>query len=144
MLFRSMKIQLWFEEGELIYSDKLEPDGYWINLIKLSDQMSVKDPIPFFSWSGRVDGKDIIIIKSHSFSIEHLSFNPISEIQSQFYNSYPEEPTQVELSCESCRGQVAVFEQPAQENDYKISIIVDDNDYEGDSRYAFTLYHHIN
>ncbi|HQR31390.1 MAG TPA: hypothetical protein PLK30_01550 [Blastocatellia bacterium] len=80
------------------------------------------------SWSGRVDGRDLIYIRGNNLWVEHRDGQPVYEMNHHFYNSLPNRQCVVNVRQVNGRGNVRVIEQPSPYNNYTAVIQVEDRD----------------
>ncbi len=91
-------------------------------------------------WEGRVDGRDILVVKGEEIRIEHLRWDPIYVRGYRFTNPLPARPGTVVIEdIESQPMHPFVLQQPAAMNDYTASIYL--NDLPGGAHwFRFNLY----
>ncbi len=80
------------------------------------------------SWSGRVDGRDLIYIRGNDLWVDHRDGQPVNETNYSFYNPLPNRQCAVNVRQVNGRGNVRVIEQPSARNNYTAVIQVEDRD----------------
>lgn len=80
------------------------------------------------SWSGRVDGRDLIYIRGNNLWVDHRDGQPVYEMNHSFYNPLPNRQCAVNIRQVNGRGNVRVIEQPSPYNNYTAVIQVEDRD----------------
>lgn len=80
------------------------------------------------SWSGRVDGRDLIYIRGNNLWVDHRDGQPVRETNYNFYNPLPNRQCAVNVRQVNGRGSVQVIEQPSARNNYTAVIQVEDRD----------------
>jgi|GEM_PF-496733 len=85
------------------------------------------------TWSGRVDGRDIIRISGSSLHIDHIEAQPITDAQFNFYRPLPRRNIDVVVNKRRGRGAVRILEQPSRANNFTLSVEI--NDSRGGSDY---------
>ncbi|MBS1788284.1 MAG: hypothetical protein JST85_11205 [Acidobacteria bacterium] len=80
------------------------------------------------SWSGRVDGRDLINIRGNSLWVDHRDGQPVYDANYNFYNPLPNRQCAVNIRQVNGRGNVRVIEQPSPYNNYTAVIQVEDRD----------------
>jgi hypothetical protein len=97
--------------------------------------------VKFFHFEGAVDGRDILMIKDSSFTIEHLRWDPAYVDKTIFYDVLPGEAyTVIPEDLESRPMHPFVLEQPSQKNDYTARIYLYDKPG-GHGKIKFNLYY---
>jgi hypothetical protein len=79
-------------------------------------------------WVGRVDGRDILLIKDRRIWFEHQAGAPICEDQARFFTSLPARHCELSVRKVRGRGHVQVLERPSPFNDYTAKVLIDDRD----------------
>jgi hypothetical protein len=101
-----------------------------------------KEAVKLLSWQGRVDGRDLVKVKSDNMEIEHLRYDPIVEVTHKFYDTLPDEEfTVIPVDIQSRSFRPFVLEQPSKENDYTAVIYLSDYPEHGYSWWKFDLYY---
>ncbi len=80
------------------------------------------------SWSGRVDGNDLIYIRGNQLWIDHRDGQPIYDADYRFYRPLPNQQCNVNVRRLSGRGNVRVLEHPSPYNNYTAVIQIEDRD----------------
>jgi hypothetical protein len=91
-----------------------------------------------FTWSGRVDDESIIRISGNDVRVENIRGYGVSNDRFRFSSPLPYQPTQVSLIDTQGRGEIVLFEQPSQANNYTAAVRIRDRDG-GAGSYSFTL-----
>lgn len=91
-----------------------------------------------FRWRGQVDGSDYIMLQGSQVTVRHLEFNPIGGASFELPNPLPQTPVQVSLTKIKGRGQVEIVRQPTAENNYTVTVWIEDS-AGGDDLYEFEL-----
>lgn len=92
-----------------------------------------------FIWEGRVDGRDRIVIKGRSATLEHLLSQQPADVTQTMRKSLPRHEQVVSLYTFAGRGKVKLVEQPSSWNDYTAAVMVDDTEKSGSAVYRFGL-----
>ena len=80
------------------------------------------------SWSGRVDGRDLIYIRGNELWMDHRDGQPVNDANHSFYSALPNRQCAVTVRQVNGRGNVRVIEQPSPYNNYTAVIQVEDRD----------------
>lgn len=80
------------------------------------------------SWSGRVDGRDLIYIRGNDLWVDHRDGQPAYETNYSFYNPLPNRQCAVNVRQVNGRGNVRIIEQPSARNNYTAVVQVEDRD----------------
>lgn len=80
------------------------------------------------SWSGRVDGRDLIYVRGNELWVDHRDGQPVYETKHNFYNPLPNRNCEVSVRQINGRGNVRIIEQPSARNNYTAVIQVEDRD----------------
>ncbi|MFN0112225.1 MAG: hypothetical protein ACKVZH_25470 [Blastocatellia bacterium] len=80
------------------------------------------------SWSGRVDGRDLIYIRGNDLWIDHRDGQPVYEANYNFYNPLPNRQCDVNVRKVKGRGNIRVIEQPSPRNNYTAVVQIEDRD----------------
>lgn len=80
------------------------------------------------TWSGRVDGTDLIYIRGNQLWIDHRSGQPIYNADYRFYRSLPNRQCTINVRRLNGRGNVRVIEHPSPYNNYTAAIMIEDRD----------------
>jgi hypothetical protein len=91
-----------------------------------------------FRWQGRVDGRDLIVLRGDRVNIRHIANNPITEESYDFKEPLPRQEVNVRLTKLSGRGTIEIREQPSARNGYAVTVSIDDSEG-GTDLYRFTL-----
>ncbi len=87
-----------------------------------------------------VDGQDLILIKGHKIKVEHLKWDPPVLQTAEIFNPLPNKDCIVLPVPKISRPlHPFVLSQPSQENDYTVTIYIDDREG-GTGRFLFDLY----
>jgi len=96
-------------------------------------------PIDVFSWHGRVDGADYVMLRGDQVSYEHLSAAPIQSQAFRVTAPLPDRAVRLELVQIAGRGKVRLAEEPSAFNKWRATVLVDDKDDGGADDYEFEL-----
>jgi len=92
------------------------------------------------TWKGSVDGRDILRIRGGTFTIEHISDDPIASPVMTTHAELPRDrPCRMVIRVLSKRGTVFIRDQPRAENGYTTTIYVEDR-IPGMAPVAFQLF----
>ncbi len=80
------------------------------------------------TWSGRVDGRDLIYIRGNDLWVDHRDGQPTYETNHSFYNPLPNRQCAVNVRQVNGRGNVRIIEQPSARNNYTAVVQVEDRD----------------
>lgn len=94
---------------------------------------------PQFVWQGQVDGVVILHLAGKRLSTTVSSGAPVTSEKFHFSDSLPEVQQNAQLKVLEGRGYVHVVEQPAVDNQYTLSVAIEDRQ-PGSSFYSFELY----
>jgi hypothetical protein len=89
-------------------------------------------------WRGQVDGSDYIMLQGGQVTIRHLEFSPITGASFELPNPLPRAPVHVNLTRLRGRGRVEIVQQPTAENDYTVTVLIEDTPA-GSDFYEFEL-----
>jgi peptidoglycan hydrolase-like protein with peptidoglycan-binding domain len=93
-----------------------------------------------FQWQGIVDGTDNILLRGSSVQSLHLQSGPLQNSTYQLPGSpLPSRPVTVTLRNQRGRGEIRLLEQPSAANAYTAVVQVNDQGYQGNAWYEFTL-----
>lgn len=85
-------------------------------------------------WRGRVDGRDLLRIRKDRVWVVHQEGFPIVETDYDLTRPLPTEPITVTVKKVKGRGTVTVTEQPSRENNFTVTIAIEDKK-SGSDRY---------
>ncbi|MBN1348821.1 hypothetical protein JXJ21_05380 [candidate division KSB1 bacterium] len=123
------------EEINLIIAREQEK---YIDALKIHSEKAVK----FLHWRGRVDGRDLILVKGDTLKVKHLRYDPIQEMSHNFLKPLPAEAvTIIPRDIQSRSFHPFVLEQPSAENDFTATIYLSDYPCTGYSWWEFELYY---
>lgn len=89
--------------------------------------------IKILHWRGRVDGKDILVVKAKTLSVQHVQWEPIQDMRTRFYSELPESEMSVVIKDIHSRTlHPFVLEQPTAGNHYTTKIYLVDAPGGGD------------
>jgi len=91
-----------------------------------------------FRWRGRVDGSDYIMVQGNQVSISHLENKFIQDASYELTGPLPQQPVQARLTKLKGRGNVEIVRQPAPENRYTLTVLIEDP-AGGDDFYEFEV-----
>ncbi|HEX9005112.1 MAG TPA: hypothetical protein VGB07_34700 [Blastocatellia bacterium] len=90
------------------------------------------------SWSGRVDGRDLIYIRGNQLWVDHRDGQVIRDTDFRFFRPLPNRQTSVTVRRLSGRGTVRLIEQPSPYNNYTAVIQIEDRE-SGSDRYQLEI-----
>jgi len=90
-------------------------------------------------WRGRVDGKDRLMFKGNTVTVQHLAAQPIRDASHTFSDPLPATGVTVSLNVIAGRGSVRIVEQPGRGNNYTLIVEIEDAS-SGDGIYEFELF----
>jgi len=90
-------------------------------------------------WWGRVDGRDLLRIRRAHVWIVHEEGFPIVEADYRLERPMPAEPVTVTVRKVRGRGIVEVVEQPSRDNNYTVTIRIEDKK-SGSDQYKIEVY----
>ncbi len=100
------------------------------------------DAVKLLYWQGRVDGRDLLHIRLDSLIVEHLRYDQIQEMKSDFFDKLPlEEYTVIPVDIQSRSFHPFILEQPSKDNDYTVTLYLSDFPEHGYSWWKFELYY---
>jgi hypothetical protein len=85
-------------------------------------------------WRGRVDGRDLLRLRKDRVWVVHQDGFPIVETDYDLTRPLPTEPITVTVKKVKGRGTVTVAEQPSRENNFTVTIVIEDKK-SGSDRY---------
>ncbi len=94
---------------------------------------------PQMIWEGQVDGVSILRIRGNQIDIEEVRGLPVQRQRARFFERLPERRQIVRLEVVEGRGRVRVLEQPRADNNYTLSVEIDDHQ-SGSSWYSLAFY----
>lgn len=80
------------------------------------------------TWSGRVDGRDLIYIRGNQLWVDHREGQAIRETDFRFYRPLPDRQSRVTVRRLNGRGTIRVLEQPSPYNNYTAVIQIEDRE----------------
>lgn len=93
-----------------------------------------------FQWQGIVDGTDNILLRGSSVQMSHLTSGSVQQASYQLPgSSLPLRPVTVTLRKVRGRGDIRLLEQPSAANSYTAVVQVNDQGYQANAWYEFTL-----
>jgi len=85
------------------------------------------EAIRFFHFRGKIDGRDVLLIKNRDFQIEHLRWDPPLVQAAKFYRPLPaKDVTVVARSIKTRPLHPFILQQPAAENNYTVKVYLYD------------------
>jgi hypothetical protein len=101
-----------------------------------------KDLKKIVHWEARVDGRDLLKIKADKVRIEHLRYDPITEMSYKFENPLAAgEVTVIPVDIQSRSYGPFILEQPTAKNDYTVTVYLSDYPRHGYSWWKMDLYY---
>jgi hypothetical protein len=94
---------------------------------------------PQFTWRGQVDGIDILYLHRDRLTVRVQEGLPVEEQQFHFTDPLPEGRGDARLSVLEGRGYVHILDQPRQDNQYTLAVMIEDRQ-PGRSFYSLELY----
>ena len=92
----------------------------------------------YFKWRGRVDGSDIVYLRSSQVDYRHLEAQPITNASVDLSAPLPRNPVNVQLRKLQGRGNVRIVERPSPSNNYAVGVLIED-ERAGADWYEFEL-----
>lgn len=83
-------------------------------------------PQDTLTWSGFVDGRDVILVKGNETRLEHQAGNPVRGEKSSFTGPLPSRSIVANVRKLEGRGTVRIEQQPAAGNDFTLRLLIDD------------------
>jgi hypothetical protein len=80
----------------------------------------------FFSWTGAVDGRDVLVLQGDKLSDDHWVANYPDNVQAHVTRPLPQQPLQYFIVRQAGRGWMTLLEAPSAENGWTAKIFVDD------------------
>lgn len=112
--------------------------GFLISVV-LSAGILAAQSTPQFIWQGDVDGTSILHIHAKRLDVENRSGLPVQRQRYRFYDPLPDSRQTVRLEVREGRGNVRITDQPRLENDYTLSVTIEDVQA-GSSFYSIALF----
>ena len=98
--------------------------------------------VKILHWEARVDGRDLMKIKGDQLEIEHLRYDPITEMSYKFENPLPAKPvTVIPADIQSRSYGPFILEQPTKKNNFTASLYLSDFPSHGYSWWKMDLYY---
>lgn len=98
------------------------------------------DAVHVASWSGTIDGRDLLMIDDEGFEIKHISDDQITAPVLTRHNPMPREPScRIVVDRVKVRGNVFVQEQPSEGNGYTLTLYLEDRE-PGPTPFRFDIY----
>ncbi|MEK7405054.1 MAG: hypothetical protein AAB225_08100 [Acidobacteriota bacterium] len=94
---------------------------------------------PQLVWEGQVDGQSILRVRGNRIDIEDQRGLPVQRQRFRFFERLPESHQTVQMEVVEGRGRVRILEQPRQENNYTLSVGIDD--HQGGSSFYSLAFH---
>lgn len=108
---------------------------------KAKRALETEKAVKILHWRGRVDGRDLLKIRTEKIEIEHLRYDHIAEMTHEFSHPLPqEEYTVVIKDIQSRSFHPFVLEQPSADNDFTATIYLSDFPEHGYSWWEFEVY----
>lgn len=96
-------------------------------------------PQPQLIWEGQVDGLSVLKVRGGQVDVEDLRGLPVQRQRARLFERLPERRQNVRLEVVEGRGRVRILEQPRPENNFTLSVEIDD--YQGGSGfYSLAFY----
>jgi len=80
----------------------------------------------FLSWTGAVDGRDVLVLQGDKLSDDHWVANYPESVQAHVIRPLPQHPLQYFIARQAGRGWITLLEAPSVENGWTAKIFVDD------------------
>jgi len=94
---------------------------------------------PQLIWQGQVDGVSILRVRGSQVDVEEVRGLPVQRQRASFFERLPERRQNVRLEVIEGRGRVRIIEQPRPENNFTLSVEIDDHQG-GSSFYSLGFY----
>lgn len=94
---------------------------------------------PQLVWEGQVDEAIILRVRGNRIGVEERQGLPVQRQRFRFFERLPDSRLSVRLEVVEGRGQVRILEQPRLENNYTLSVFIDDRQG-GSSFYSLAFY----
>jgi hypothetical protein len=94
---------------------------------------------PNFVWEGSVDQAAVLYLRGDHLEVANPRGGPVRQQRYRFFHLTPNSRQQVRLEVLEGRGSVQITQQPTLENDYTITIGIEDRQ-EGRAHYSIALY----
>ncbi|NQU52091.1 MAG: hypothetical protein HQ522_06085, partial [Bacteroidetes bacterium] len=101
---------------------RIQQARYKLVLEKYADEA-----VKFYEFEGGIDGRDILHIQKESMELEHLRWDPPFITNQEFFAPLPNKNyTVIPLDIESKPMHQFIFEQPSEQNDFKVQVYLYD------------------
>jgi hypothetical protein len=108
---------------------------------KAREVLKAEKAVKILHWKGRVDGRDLVKIRTNNIEVEHLRYDNIVEMTHEFSNPLPQnECTVLIKDIQSRSFHPFVLEQPSADNDFTATIYLSDYPQHGYSWWEFEVY----
>lgn len=94
---------------------------------------------PQLVWQGQVDGVSLLRVRGDRMAVEQKEGRPVERQRFHFYAGLPESRQRVRLEVLEGRGFVQILEQPSLENNYTLSVSIEDRQG-GSSFYSLAFF----
>lgn len=94
---------------------------------------------PQLVWEGQVDGAIVLRVRGSRVGVEERQGLPVQRQRFRFFERLPDSRLNVRLEVVEGRGQVRILEQLRLENNYTLSVLIDDRQG-GSSFYSLAFY----
>ncbi len=94
---------------------------------------------PQMVWEGQVDGVIVLRVRSNRIDIEERQGLPVQRQRFRFFERLPDSRQTVRLEVVEGRGHARILEQPRLENNYTLSVVVEDRQG-GTAFYSLAFY----
>lgn len=95
--------------------------------------------VDWLRFTGMVDGVDYIEIRGGDVSVRHVKHLPIQSMDYKLSAPLPERDLRLELIKVEGRGDIRLVGEPSAANNWTASVLLDDGDKRGASRYSFEV-----
>lgn len=94
---------------------------------------------PQLVWEGQVDGLSLLRVRGNRIDVDDQKGLPVQRQRFRFFERLPEARQNVRLEVVEGRGRVRILEQPRPENNYTLTVMIDDHQG-GSSFYSLALF----
>jgi len=94
---------------------------------------------PQLVWEGQVDGTSVLRVRGNRIDVEQRQGLPVQRQRFRFFERLPDSRANVRLEVVEGRGQVRILEQPRLENNYTLTVLIDDRQG-GSAFYSLAFY----
>ena len=110
----------------------------WIFVLAAAALLPAQEQ-PQLVWEGQVDGISILRVRGNRIDLEDRQGLPVERQRRRFFERLPESRQNVRLEVREGRGQVRILEQPRLENNYTLTVSIEDRQ-SGSAFYSLAFY----